>query len=63
MGYLKSQEVRKMNNITEQRAVELQQKVLNCSAQEQLKFFKNVVNKTVKLHVLEEEIQNLKGDS
>lgn len=52
-----------MNNITEQRAVELQQKVLNCSAQEQLKFFKNVVNKTVKLHVLEEEIQNLKGDS
>ena len=55
--------VRKMNNITEQRAVELQQRVLNCSREEQLKFFKNVVNKTVKLHVLEEEIQNLKGDS
>ena len=52
-----------MNNITEQRAVELQQKVLNCSAQEQLKFFKNVIREHVELRVHKEEIKHIKERS
>ena len=52
--------VRKMNNITEQRAVELQQRVLNCSREEQLKFFGNVIREHTELRVHKEELKSIK---
>lgn len=51
----------KLNEI-EIDAVRLQQRVLNCSREEQLKFFKNVIREHIELRVHKNEIRNLKGD-
>ena len=40
-------------------AVRLQHKVLNCSDEEQLQFFKNVINNKRKLKIYEEELENM----
>lgn len=39
----------------------LQDKVLDCSPEEQLKFFKNVVKQNIELKVHKEELDHLKG--
>lgn len=52
----------KLNKI-EIDAVRLQQRVLNCSREEQLKFFKNVIREHVELRVHKEEIKHIKERS
>lgn len=43
-----------------EKAVRLQQRVLNCSREEQLRFFKNVIREHVELRVHKEELDHIK---
>ena len=50
----------KLNKIEIDQAVRLQQRVLNCSREEQLKFFKNVIREHTELRVHKEELKSIK---
>lgn len=52
----------KLNKI-EIDAVRLQQRVLSCSSEEQLRFFMNVIREHVELRVHKEEIKHIKERS